>query len=83
MVLCIKALSVRAETERKKHCVGDGPMILKAAVQEVAASKDLSLPSNPGPVQFIHPSCNSASFLSFISSPFTLLGRQIINLSIP
>lgn len=47
-------------------------MILKAAVQEVAASKDLSLPSNLGPVPLIHPSFSSAPFLPCVSSPFTL-----------
>lgn len=54
-------------------------MILKAAVQEVAASKDPLLPSNLGSAPLIHPSFSSASFLSFISSPCTLLGRQIVN----
>lgn len=48
------------------------PTILEAAVPEVAASKNLSLPSNLGPISFIQPSFISASFLSFISSPFTL-----------
>lgn len=56
-------------------------MISKAAVQEVAASKDPSLPSNLGSAPFIHPSFSSASFLSFISSPLMLLGRQIVNMS--
>lgn len=59
------------------------PTILKAAVPEVAASEDLVLPSNLGPRSFIQPSFISASFLSFISSSFMLLQRQIINKFVP
>lgn len=53
-------------------------MISKAAVQEVAASKDPSLPSNLGSAPSIHSSFSSASFLSFISSPLMLLGDKLL-----